>query len=341
MLQIELSETEVTLLQQYAQRSPLILQRLKAQAILLKSKEVVYENIELLVSRDRRTIQRWLTDFIKIRLASIFTGHSDNQNASKLTRSQKLDIQKVLQKQPSEYGLPKEFWSLPVLKDYLAAEFGVVYESDRSYHFLLQFSRLSFKEPSKFDTHRNDERVEQRLKEIRAEITPLLADQNWEVFASDETRIVLEALTRRAWLKKGIKTIVKVKRSNEYQSYFGLLNQKNGNCFLAEMPWQNQEEVLKVLKKFIKRYPEKRICIVWDNAKFHTGKLIRKELSKGGILEKVHLIHFEPYAPDTNPIEHVWEVAKRKVLTTQYKDFDSTKKVFLNFVRKNSFNYKI
>lgn len=341
MFQIALSETEITLLQEYAQKSSLITQRLKAQAILLKSQKIGYESITLLISRDRRTIQRWVKDFIGIRVGSIFTGHSKNQNASKLTKTQKLDIQKILQKPPSEYNLPKDFWSLPALKDYLAAEFGVVYESDRSYHFLLKFSRLSFKEPAKFDTHRDDERVEKRLKEIKEEIAPFLSDPKWEVFVSDETRIVLEALTRKAWLKKGIKTIVKVKRSNEYQSYFGLLNQKNGHCFLSEMPWQNQKEVLKVLKVFIKQYPQKRICIVWDNAKFHTGKLIRKELSKGGILERVHLIHFEPYAPDTNPIEHVWEVVKRKVLTTQYKSFEDTKKVFSKFVKKNIFSYKI
>ena len=31
-----------------------------------------------------------------------------------------------------------------------------------------------------------------------------------EAFASDEVRIKLEALTRRAWLKKGEQTILKV-----------------------------------------------------------------------------------------------------------------------------------
>lgn len=50
-------------------------------------------------------------------MASLFTGHKDNENASKLTREQKAEIKHVLSDKPSVYGLPKEFWNTPELKN--------------------------------------------------------------------------------------------------------------------------------------------------------------------------------------------------------------------------------
>jgi hypothetical protein len=61
---------------------------------------------------------------------------ANNQHAAKLTRNQKLELKTTLQQPPSDQGLPKEFWDVPTIKEYVSAEFGVVYESVQSYHYL-------------------------------------------------------------------------------------------------------------------------------------------------------------------------------------------------------------
>jgi len=236
--------------------------------------------------------------------------------------------------------LPKEFWDAPALKEYVKAEFGIVYESRQSYYFLLKFSNLSFKLPDKFDIRRDEKFINQRMMEIKTEIKEYF-NNNWEIFTVDETRIQLEAITKRAWLKKGEKTIVKIQRNNEYQNYIGLLNQKNFKCRLYELDWQNQEEIIKSLKKFLKNYPNKKICIIWDNAKFHKGKLIRKNIKKGNSLERLHLINFPPYAPDKNPIEYVWKEAKQKISNIQFKSFEETKNAFKKLINAKKFNYQM
>lgn len=294
-----------------------------------------------IVSRDEHAIMRWIKDWNEHRMASIFTGHKGNRNASKLTKEQRREIKETLEKPPSNQGLPKSFWDVPMLKKYVEAKFDTVYESDHSYHFLLRFSNLSFKYPDTFDRRRDDAKVAERIEEIRREIKPFLHDPAWEVFASDEVRIELEAQMRRAWLKRGERTIVKVDRNREYQNYIGLLNQKSFVCHIYEMPWQNQEEVIKALKKFKMEYPKKRICVVWDNAKFHKGKLIRRELSKGGVLENFHLINFPPYAPDKNPIEHVWNDSKGAIANMQCDIFLETKTAFAGHVDGRKFKYEI
>lgn len=156
MVQINLSDEEKQILKRYFKTTPLILIRLKSQAILLRSKSIKVADIADVLDRDTRTIERWIKDFKERRLASIFTGQKDNQHAAKLTRAQKEEIKNILSRKPSEYGLPKEFWDVPQLKKYVRVRFGVVYESERSYHFLLEFSNLTFKCPDKFNVRRND-----------------------------------------------------------------------------------------------------------------------------------------------------------------------------------------
>lgn len=341
MIKIEITEDERRLLGEYFKTSPLKLIRLKAQTVLMRNEGLPLSSIAKLLFRDKRTVQRWLKDFSKRRMASIFSGHESNENAAKLTREQKEEIAETLKKPPSEYGLPKEFWDVPALKEYVRAEFRTVYESRQSYHFLLRFSNFSFKLPEKFDIRRDEDVVSRKIKEIREEIKQYVNARNWEVFAADETRIQLEALTRRAWLKRGEKTIVKTERSDEYQNYLGFLNQKTFACRLYDLDWQNQEKIIGVLKKLEQSYPRKRICLVWDNAGFHKGKLIRENLKKNKGLERFHLINFPPYAPDANPVEHVWKKAKQTISNIQFGDFGKTKDAFRRAVLNRKFKYQI
>ena len=76
-----------------------------------------------------------------------------------------------------------------------------------------------------------------------------------------------------------------------------------------------------------------------DNAPFHKSKAIREELAKDKLLERVHLIAMPPYAPDHNPIEHVWGVAKQAVANIQHQTFQETKQVFSDLVASRQFQY--
>lgn len=341
MIKIKITDEEKSLLKKHLKKSPLILIRLKCHALLSRSKGMKVKDIADIVSRDEKTISRWLKEWDNYRMASIFTGHKDNENASKLTREQKEEIKKTLKEPPNTYGIPKEFWDTPALKEYIHTKFDIVYESVQSYHFLLSFSNFSFKYPDTFDYRRDESLILKRMTEIKEEIKPFLENPDWEIFASDEVRMELTAFTRRAWLKKGERTVVKADRKREAQSYIGFLNQKKFRCHLYELDWQNQKEILKAMEKFLKKYPKKKICIIWDNAMFHKGQEIKKALRKGQLLERVHLINLPPYAPDKNPIEHVWNSAKSLMANIQYSDFEKMKEVFNKYIYGRKFKYQI
>lgn len=138
LTKINTSGLEKELLRSYAKTSPLHLVRFKAQAILMATKGMAPTDIGDILDREERTVVLWIRDWRQRRLSSIFTGHRGNNNAGKLTREQLEEVKQVLQSPPSAHGLPKEFWDIPQLKQYVKAEFGVVYESDESLLFSAQ-----------------------------------------------------------------------------------------------------------------------------------------------------------------------------------------------------------
>ncbi len=297
--------------------------------------------IAAILYRKPVTIRRWLKDWEKQHFASLFAAYTGNTNANKLTPKQKQQVALVLSKPPSDYGIPKQFWQVKDLKRWIKAEFGVVYESDRSYHFLFRLSRFSWHLPDKFDIKRDDEWVKARIEEIREEIKPLLADPAWVVLAVDETRLVWESESRRAWLRTNQKTVIKVHRSNDYRSFLGALDLSTGRLRLYAMSWQNYQEGIKVLRKLKHAYPDKKVCLIWDNAPWHRAKLLRERLRQGHLLHNFHLIALPPYAPDTNPVEHVWKYAKDRIAHRDTVSFNQKLNLFKLAVIHRKFNYKI
>ncbi len=319
--------------------SPLI--RDRALAVIVNSQGKSAHFISGILSRKEATVRSWLKGFTNRRLASLFPLYRQNTNACKLTGEQKLEISRILSQSPSDYGLPKQFWQVKDLKRWIKAEFEVVYESDRSYHFLFKLGRFSWKLPDRFDAKRDDNLVNNRLAEIRDEIQPFLVSDDWAVLAGDETRLMWESESRRAWLRTNRKTVLRVNRSHDYRSFLGSLDLKTGKCHLYSLDRQEQKQVIRALKKLKAQYPGRKICLVWDNASWHRGDLIRQELKKGRSLSNFHLISYPPYAPDTNPQEHVWKYAKDRIAHQFTAGFKQKLNNFKLAVIHRKFRYRI
>lgn len=333
---------EAQLLVSYYKKGSNTLIRARAQVILLSAQEKTVSDIARTVWYNRHTVGQWITRWNEERLSSLFPRYTGNQNAAKLTVTQKKEVEKILGSPPNDYGLPTGFWTLPNLKHHVNSIFGVVYESAQSYYYLLKHCGYSFKLPSPFDRRRDDEGVVKRMAEICKEIKPFLKNPDWEVLVQDECHVNWEEETRRAWLKRGEKTVVKLERDKgQSQSYFGALNQKTGQHHLIELSWQDSVHTIAALQLLSKEYTGKKLCIVWDNAKWHKSQEIREQLKKGQLLEHVHLINFPPYAPDENPQEHVWKEGKEAIANTNFESFEALKDAFCRAVTGRSFSYKI
>ena len=341
MVPVQITTEEKKILLEHYQKGQSRIISQRAHAVLLSFQGLSSYQISNILFHTEKTIREWIKAFVDRRISSVFPEYINNQNASKLTKEQKEEIKNVLSQVPSDYGIPGSFWAIKPLKTYIHVEFGVEYQSRESYRLIFKMCNYSFHLPEKFDIHRNQEQIKIRIDQIRQEIEPLLKHPDWEVLVSDETRIVWEALVRRAWLPKGRKSIIKTVRSKTAQNFIGFLNLKIGKPLLFSIPWQNQIQTIAILKKVIKKYPDKKICLIWDNATWHRGKLIKLNLSKGKPLSKFHLINLPPYAPDTNPQEKIWRYGKDKISNQNYTDFTTLVHDFQSIIMGRNYPYQI
>lgn len=333
---VQLSPDEIVLLRSHFRKSQKGLIRERAQAVISSHQGFSPHQISQVLLRSEKTVREWIKGFHQERISSIFPRYKGD-NAAKLTSVQKQELSEVLSKPPSDYGIPASFWDVSALKSYIKAEFGVEYESDESYRLIFKLHNLSFHLPGTFDRHRDEAQVVKRIREIKKEIKPLLKDPVWIVFTSDECRIIWEAVIRRLWLPKGQKSIIKVERKRKAQSFIGFLNLNSGEELLYQLSWQKQDTIIPVLEALVQKYPDKRICIIWDNARFHKGKKIKKKLST--TLKAVHLINLPAYAPDHNPQEHVWKYGKDKIANVQCESLEEVVKKFCLIVMGRKYPY--
>ena len=334
---VQLSDAEFKVIHSHYLKSEYQGIRLRSHTALLSHKGYTPIQIADILFQSEQTICRWVKDFGSERIASLFPKYLGNEHAAKLTRKQKEHLKSILSQKPSDYGIPKEFWDISTLRKYVKAEFGVEYESVESYRLIFLLHNYSFHLPDTFDRHRDENKVLKRVTEIKREIKPLLKDPGWIVFASDEARIIWETIIRRAWLPKGQKTVIKVEKKRKSQSFIGFLNLKTGEELLYRLSWQKQDTIIPVLETLTQKYPDKKICIIWDNARFHHGKKIKAKLST--TLRNIHLINLPAYAPDHNPQEHVWKDGKDKLSNNQRESLEETVQAFESIVTGRIYQY--
>jgi len=375
MTVIVLTDEERDALRAHRENAPHKLMRRMAEAILMLSRGASRRFVAEFVGRSVGTVGRWVGKWRRSGLDSIRTGHAGNRNACLLTGEQE-EVLEALSRPPSEQGLDVEFWSVPDLAGWIHGRFSVRRASDAYYRCLLHMAGLSFHLPEEVDQRRADEtQVEARMAKIHAKIAKIKGkkqdgqdeqeedegqrgseknecenektddaekgDEDVIVVSADEVRIEHEAITRRAWCKKGARTRIRVDRKRQSQSYIGFLHEADGSVDLMRLDWQNTSNIVKALTDLTLKYPDKTIVVVWDNAGWHKSKKLREHLGKGNILERIHLINLPPYSPNKNPIERVWGEGKKSISNRQRAHFEDTRNAFETFIRSNKFPYRL
>ena len=118
------------------------------------------------------------------RMCSVLAGHAGNQNAAKLTRTQKQELETILAQPPSQAGAHAEFWDVPAIREVVKILFNAEHQTDSSYQLLLRLCGPSLKLPEPFDKHRDEPATTRRMAEVKTQVKNLLS-QVWEVYAAD------------------------------------------------------------------------------------------------------------------------------------------------------------
>lgn len=83
----------------------------------------------------------------------------------------------------------------------------------------------------------------------------------------------------------------------------------NGQSVYSAKESHKKEDIADFLYEIRGKNPEKTIVLIWNNAKAHWSRLVRRTAQ----LLDIILVFLPPYSPDLNPIEYVWKSIKKEL----------------------------
>jgi transposase len=124
-----------------------------------------------------------------------------------------------------------------------------------------------------------------------------------ELWAYDESRLGLHTIRRRRITARGTKPVGQLQQRFTNFYLYGAIAPASGDGFFLGMPKFNAEHFQRFLEEFAQARPTTYNVLLLDNSRCHTAQELR-------IPENIVLLFQEPYAPELNPAERVWEHLK-------------------------------
>jgi transposase len=120
------------------------------------------------------------------------------------------------------------------------------------------------------------------------------------VWAYDESRLGLHTIRRRRITARGTKPVGQLQQRFANGYLYGAIAPASGDGYFLGLPKFNAAHFQRFLDEFAQARPDTFNVLLLDNSRCHTAQELQ-------IPEHIVLLFQEPYAPELNPAERVWE----------------------------------
>ncbi len=120
----------------------------------------------------------------------------------------------------------------------------------------------------------------------------------------DEARFGRISDTRRCWCPKPARPLCLGMVTREYTYAYGAVS-TDGEFDSLILPHVNGDMMQIFLDEVASRHPKDRIIMILDGAGWHSSGLL-------SVPRNMKLLPLPPYAPELNPMEHLWDDLREK-----------------------------
>lgn len=121
----------------------------------------------------------------------------------------------------------------------------------------------------------------------------------------DEARFGRISDVRRCWAPKPVRPLCQAMLTHEYTYAYGAVDVCSGELDSLILSHVNTECMQVFLNEVSARHPQALIVMVIDGAGWHRSDKLKAPAN-------IFLLKLPPYAPELNPIEHVWDELREK-----------------------------
>lgn len=163
-------------------------------------------------------------------------------------------------------------------------------------------------------------------------------------FFVDECHLLWGDACGYVWGRRGQRVALPISNYRERQTYYGALDIFFGQFLLAPYPTANSAYTVKFVRRLQARHSGERLLLIWDGAGYHRqGEMLDflHRVNDGLPKEKwpVTCIQLAPHAPEENPVEDIWLMAKTHVRQHFYlhSTFRQVNTLFVKAIRQHEY----
>jgi len=138
-----------------------------------------------------------------------------------------------------------------------------------------------------------------------------LIDHQWSnvgplrVMFQDEARFGRISDPRRCWCPRPTRPVCVGMVSQEYVYAYAAVSVADGGLDTLILPHVNSTCMQLFLDEVAARHPDARLVMVLDGAGWHRASSLKPPAN-------MRLVFLPPYAPELNPVEHIWDEVREK-----------------------------
>jgi transposase len=252
------------------------------------------------------TANRWFR-WLKSRGRDSWHDKNRSGRPQKLTRDQKRKLKRILKKGALHYGYPTELWTLKKVAEVIEKEFQVRYNVTHVWRVLRSLG-FTAQVPLLRAMERDEDYIKWWIDKKWPEILELAHKENAVILFMDESSVQSQPNVKRTWAQRGSRPEIRAKARRDKLTIISAVRM-NGELFFS-VHGHNLEgkDTIHFLRKLMREETNGKLLIVWDNASIHKSRDVKRflERRRGRIITRL----FPPYAPELNPDESVWNLAK-------------------------------
>ncbi len=286
----------------------------RAHIILLSSRGYSAPQISEIHDVTGPMVYKWMDRFDEEGPSGLYDRDREGR-PPKIDEEVEQEIEQLLEGNPTEEGENATRWTTDRIAEYLDRELDVDVHPETVREALNRLD-YSWTRPRRKLPSTSPEAYRERLEAIVQAVSRAGPDAS--VLVEDETTIKRFPPLRRQWQPVGEQRPVMVPASNDDFTLYGTLDLTSGSTHARAYEKGRSDYTIQYLESLL-RATTGEVLLVWDQAKWHTSKKVRKWLDKHDRIE-THLLPVR--SPDTNPMEDLWRELKEQVAACLERSLD-------------------
>ena len=139
------------------------------------------------------------------------------------------------------------------------------------------------------------------------------------MLVEDETTLKRFPPLRRQWQPVGEQLPVMVPESNDDCTLYGTLDLTSGSIHARPYEKGRSDYTIQYLESLLETTTG-TVLLIWDQAKWHTSKKVRRWLDSH---ERIETYLLPVRSPETNPMEDIWRELKERVAACLERSLDT------------------